>query len=396
MSAKIAPLKRLQLFFISQKNAILIISFLTIALIFLSLFFGNKIQTAGSKNVDLSKQLKTVSAQLEDLKNQDQYKKNQELQKKVKDIEDSYKTAIGLYQRITDLRAQNQNTKDLDTQLAQVLNYLSKLDYDGAQSSSKTLDTNIQKAETALIPVAAAPQNVPANNSPPGSGFSAQSVSTDSGTFTVYIVAADLNSTRVIVDTASNSDCANNCPTLPLADYVSRNGAFAGINGTFFCPAEYPSCAGKTNSFDTLLMNKNKVYFNSSNNVYSTIPLVYFTGSTMGARDQSSDWGRDTGVDAVIANHPLYISGGNNNFGGSSEQKLNDVGTRTFVANKGSMVYIGIIFGATSANAAAVLKTMGMDNALGLDQGGSTALWSGGYKAGPGRNIPNALLFVRK
>ena len=29
-------------------------------------------------------------------------------------------------------------------------------------------------------------------------------------------------------------------------------------------------------------------------------------------------------------------------------------------------------------------------------QSGSTALWSGGYKVGPGRNIPNAILFVNK
>ena len=45
---------------------------------------------------------------------------------------------------------------------------------------------------------------------------------------------------------------------------------------------------------------------------------------------------------------------------------------------------------------AKVLQAMGMDGALNLDQGGSTALWSGGYKAGPGRNIPNAVLLVRR
>lgn len=210
------------------------------------------------------------------------------------------------------------------------------------------------------------------------------------------IIAADLNSTRVIVDTASDSDCNNNCPVLSLGDYVARSGAFAGINGQFFCPAEYPSCAGKTNSFDTLLMNKNKHYFNSDNNKYSTVPLVYFTGNTMGVRGQSLDWGRDTGVDAVVANFPLYISGGNNVFGGSSDPKINNKGARTFVANKGNFAYIGVIYNASSDDAAKVLKTLGMDNALGLDQGGSTALWFNGYKAGPGRGLPSALLFVRK
>lgn len=289
----------------------------------------------------------------------------------------------------------------MDTLLAQILSDLSKVNYASAQAELADLNSQIDKAKTKLVQTAApagqtaAPATI--NNNPPGSGYSYQAVKIDSGTFNVAIIAADLNSTRVIIDTASDSTCPDNCPVLPLGTYAARSGAFAAINGSFFCPAEYPSCAGKTNSFDTLLMNKNKVYFNSDNNKYSTVPLVYFSGSSMGVRGQTLDWGRDTGVDAVIANHPLYVSGGNNNFGGSSEQKLNDVGTRTFVANKGSMVYIGIIYNATSANAAAVLKTMGMDNALGLDQGGSTALWmNGSYLAGPGRNIPNALLFVRK
>lgn len=66
----------------------------------------------------------------------------------------------------------------------------------------------------------------------------------------------DLNSTKVIVDTASESDCSNDCPFLSLADYVARNGAYGGINGSYFCPAAYPSCAGKTNSFDTLMFTQ--------------------------------------------------------------------------------------------------------------------------------------------
>ena len=87
------------------------------------------------------------------------------------------------------------------------------------------------------------------NNTPPDAGYSYQNISVDGQTFSASIIAADLNSTKIIVDTASDSDCSNNCPALSLAEYVSRNGAYAGINGSFFCPAEYPSCAGKTNTF---------------------------------------------------------------------------------------------------------------------------------------------------
>lgn len=54
-----------------------------------------------------------------------------------------------------------------------------------------------------------------------GSGFSRQSVSTDVGSFTVSLIAADLNSTRVIVDTASDGDCADSCP---VRRSISRMG----------------------------------------------------------------------------------------------------------------------------------------------------------------------------
>lgn len=243
------------------------------------------------------------------------------------------------------------------------------------------------------------PTTVPApvSNTPPGSGFSRQSVNADGQNYTVSIVAADLNSTKVIVDTASESDCSNDCPVLSLADYVGRNGAWAGINGSYFCPTAYPSCAGKTNSFDTLLMNKNKRYFNSDNNVYSTVPAAIFSPGSARFVGQSLEWGRDTGVDSVIANYPLLVAGGNINFTEApNEPKFGGKAARTFIAAKGNMVYIGIVHNASMGESAKVLKALDMDNALNLDQGGSAALWHGGYKAGPGRSIPNAVLFVNR
>lgn len=238
---------------------------------------------------------------------------------------------------------------------------------------------------------------VPVTNTPPGSGFSKQTVSVEGQNYTVSIVAADLNSTKVIVDTASDSDCSNDCPVLSLAEYTSRNGAWAGINGSYFCPASYSSCAGKTNSFDTLLMNKNKRYFNSDNNVYSTVPAAIFSAGSARFVGQSLEWGRDTGPDSVIANYPLLIAGNNINFTEApNEPKFGGKAARTFIAAKGNMVYIGIVHNASMGESAKVLKALGMDGALNLDQGGSTALWHGGYKAGPGRSIPNAILFVNR
>jgi exopolysaccharide biosynthesis protein len=221
-------------------------------------------------------------------------------------------------------------------------------------------------------------------------------VQTDAGAFTVSIISADINSTRVIVDTASDSTCSNNCPVLPLATYVARNNAYAGVNGSYFCPTAYPQCAGKTNSFDLLLMNKNKVYFNSDNNVYSNNPGVVFGGGYIRFLSAVSGWGRDTGIDSMISNYPLLVSGGNVAFGGDSDPKHGSRGNRGFVANRGNNVYIGVVHSVTVAESALVMKALGMENALNLDDGGSTALWSGGYKVGPGRDIPNAILLCTK
>lgn len=260
-----------------------------------------------------------------------------------------------------------------------------------------SLDASISALQKALAQKAVGvPAAAVTSNTPPGSGFSRQQVNTDVGSFTVSLIAADLNSTRVIVDTASDNDCADNCPVLPLAAYVSRSGAFAGVNGSYFCPASYPSCAGKTNSYDTLLMNKNKVYFNSANNVYSTVPAVVFSGTSPNFVGQSLSIGRDTSPDSLIANYPLLVSGGQVVFGGSDDPKQGSRGSRSFVANKGSTIYIGVVHTVTVAESARVMAALGMDNALNLDSGGSTALWSGGYRVGPGRDIPNAILFVAK
>jgi len=386
-----------------KKHAIVLLTFPILILVILLLFFSLTIKKSDMQNSLLENKLKLTQAKLDKLKNEDQYKINQGLKKNIDNIQTSYKTSVDLYERILDLKAQKVNTNDLDKEFAQSLEYLYKLNYSSASATLAILQAGVKKEEALLIvPTQApnqapsAPQNVVANNTPPSSGFSIQSVSADSGTFTVEIVAADLNSTKVIVDTASDSDCSNNCPTLSLADYVSRSGAFAGINGSYFCPAEYPSCAGKTGSFDTLLMNKNKVYFNSSNNVYSTNPAVIFSGNSARFVGQALEWGRDTGVDAVLSNYPLLVSGGNVSYSGGGDPKFAPKGPRDFVAVKGNMVYIGIVLNASMEDSAHVLKAMGMDNALNLDEGGSTALWAGGYKAGPGRNIPNAILFVHK
>ena len=143
-------------------------------------------------------------------------------------------------------------------------------------------------------------------------------------------------------------------------------------------------------------MNKNKTYFNSDNNVYSNNPAVVFGGGYIRFLTAASQWGRDTGIDGMLSNYPLLVFNSNVAFGGDDDPKKGSKGNRSFVANKGNTVYIGVVHSATVAESARALKALGMENALNLDDGGSTALWSGGYKVGPGRDLPNVILFVGK
>ena len=359
---------------------------------------NNNLSALTEEKISTEASLASVSAKLETLKNEDQKVRNDQLQEEIKNIQTTYQSAAATYENLLKLREQKVKTDIYDDLFTKILVYLSKENY--ASGSASLADLNKQiKAENdklAQTAVPAIPANIPINNAPPGSGYSRQQVATEIGNYLISMIAGDLSSTRVVVDTASDATCFNDCPVLSLSDYVGRNGAYAGVNGSYFCPVSYPSCAGKTNSFDTLLMNKNKVYFNSDNNVYSTVPAVIFGNGWIRFAGRSLDWGRDTGIDSMIANQPLLVSGGNVVFSGDGDPKKGSRAGRSFVANKGNTVYVGVVHSSTVAEAAIVLKTLGMENALNLDSGGSTALWSGVYKVGPGRNIPNAILFVEK
>jgi hypothetical protein len=345
---------------------------------------------------DSLSQVESTKTELDSLKNIDQKKRNDELEKEIKNIQLSYERLSKLYESLTDLKEGAGKKSPLDTLFAKTVSLLGKRQYDEAVTNIKDLEKKIAEENARIAALSATSTvNVPVNNSAPGSGYRKQKVQIDAGEFVVDIIAADLNSTRVIVDTASDSTCTNDCPVLPLATYAARSGAFAGINGTYFCPETYPDCQSKKNSFDMLVMNKNKVYFNSDNNVYSTVPIAIFSGNSARYLHKTQDWGRDTGVDAVIANHPALLINGEV-LASSGDPKLTSRGYRGFLGNNGSMVYMGFVRNASLNESAKVLKALGMNSALNLDSGGSTALWNGGYKLGPGRNIPNAVLFVRK
>jgi len=353
--------------------------------------FGNQIN-------DISSELNLKKQEIESLKNDDQYKKNLALEGEIKNIQKTYDEAVKSYEDLIDLRVDISKNQKIYSKFSQILAFLSKGNYASANDNLLILEKEINSLRATLASKSAvAVLEVKKSNETPDSGYSRQGVEVDGETFVIDILAASLDSTKVIVETSSESDCVNNCPVSTLADFVSRGGGFAGINGPYFCPAEYPSCSGKTNSFDTLLMNKNKYYFNSSNNVYSSVPALIFSGNSARLVGKSSDWGRDTGVDSVIASQPLLLSGGEIRYGNDNDTKRTQKGSRSFIAYKGNLVYIGVVRNATVAEVAKVLKTLGIEGALNLDSGGSTTFWvNGKYVAGPGRQTPFGIVLVKK
>ncbi len=332
------------------------------------------------------------------LQNEDQTVRNNTLQEEIRAIQNTYSSSVAVYEDLIRLRESGAKTQEIEIAFARSIAQLAERNYASAAGSIRAVQTSITDARQALVQQASIPTNLPTSNAPPAAGNSSrQVVETEIGPYAVDLIAADLNSTRVVVETASSETCGNDCPVQSLAQFVSSAGGFAGINGPYFCPAEYPSCAGKTNSFDTLIMNRQKTYFNSDNNVYSTVPALIFSGSSARLVGATQEWGRDTGVDAVIASQPMLLSGGNITFGGDGDPKKGSRGARSFIGTRDNMVYIGVVRNATVAEVAYVAKALGLQSALNLDSGGSTALYQNGrYLAGPGRNTPFGIVLVNK
>lgn len=233
------------------------------------------------------------------------------------------------------------------------------------------------------------------------SSYERKAVVTSRGTFTASIMAFNLASGRVraITDTAADNECSNNCPVASLAAYASANAATSAINGTYFCPPEYTECAGKTNTFFWKVYDS-KVgrVINHSNGLGENDPFVAFgTNGEVKYFSRYSQWNIATFPIVGGINHaPALIEGGNNilDVNKLDEKQRTVKSNRSALGFKGQVVYAVVVSGANVPDAAAVMQALGVDYAINLDGGGSSAMfYQGAYKVGPGRNLPNAIVF---
>lgn len=229
--------------------------------------------------------------------------------------------------------------------------------------------------------------------------YTKQSVIGNPGQFEVRMETFDLSSgkVRVITDTADDYDCTATCSVMSLRTYAEANSAQHGMNGTYFCPADYSECKSIANSFFWKIIDtKTGRMTNERSGLGENYPFLTF--DSVGQPKYFSRWVdyKDSNFKAAAGiNSPSLIQYGKINLDLSKldNNQKTARSTRGAIAVKGNTLYLVQVYGATVPDSANVLKTLGVDHALLIDGGGSSAmLYENEYKIGPGRSVPNAIL----
>ncbi|TMF54407.1 MAG: phosphodiester glycosidase family protein [Chloroflexi bacterium] len=233
-------------------------------------------------------------------------------------------------------------------------------------------------------------------------GYSDLSVPTARGAFSVHLIKERLADVTVRTLTANSTDCASDCPAKPLAQYVAENGAYAGMNGTYLCPPDYPACAGKVNSYDYAVYNSNLRRWINRPALIGQNSLLTFNGAATAVYRRSFVYGQNASlmnapITAGITMFPLLVQDGaviDSEFEQTAVQKTR--GTKGAIGVDGTYIYLAIVTGATVTESAYVLQALGARDALNLDGGGTAAMFIGGsYTVGPGRLLPNAIVLTK-
>ena len=318
--------------------------------------------------------------------------------------------------KIADYKNKGVDVSSIEDQLAEIASLIfQKKDYQAAQNLinllSNQLETLLAQKEAAAKKAATTTKTTrPATTTTttaagqPGlaSGYSKQTINGK----TVYMVTVSLSSTRVLTITGDGQDCDNDCTTRSLGEYVGQLGGFAGVNGTYFCPVDYPSCADQKGWFYWMVYNSQINKLINYDRAHVTYDPFFVFGQNRKAYffSRAADFKSEeyfkatygTAIMGAIGMRPALVIGNHavvdiNNL----EPKEQTAGNRSFIANKGDQVIIGVVKSANLVEVAVILESLGIDNAINLDNGGSTALYvNGGYVVGPGRSMPNAVVLA--
>jgi hypothetical protein len=313
-----------------------------------------------------------------------------------------------LERKLNDYRQKGIDVKVVDQSLPEVRNLIDQKEYSKVRDKIRVLTKQLdllyaQKQEQDRIAeekrkqAEEAQRQFQANQQVNAySLYERKTVVTSHGSFSVDVLIINLGnpSLRVITDTANDDDCFDNCPTKSLMAYVQQYGGFAGVHGTYFCPPDYVQCAGKVASFDFPVYNTRLGKFiNASKLFWSGRAIVAFDASNKAYFFREANSFGGVNVKAAIVNYPALLANGQIVV---NEAAYSAKGTRGAIGFKGHLLYLAIGRNASIADMAYVLQALGAENAMNLDGGGSVAMvYNGAYKVGPGRNLPNAIIFAQ-
>ncbi len=350
---------------------------------YLSVLYEEHLRT--SERIRLSGELDKLSLQMEELLKKQDNKEFTEIQK-----------IYAQYKKFSDTVLRNSAAKlataDYEKKVAAWGELLLKKDFtkitEEVTASLASLDKQYKDYLATLPPPATSV----------GSGYNYVTVDTEKGKFGVYLIKTSLSSVKVVTAAANGDDCSDNCPTKSLAQHVQDNGGYAGMNSAYFCPPDYASCSGKVNSSDyAFYKSSSGKWLNEDALSWGDTGLATFNGSSAKFYKKSPDYDGD-GVTAGVSNYPSLLKDGNVvvDTGKLTSYQKDVKGLRGAIGVGKSNLYLAIISNATVVDAAYVMKSLGAQDALNLDGGGSSAMYiNGSYVVGPGRSLPNAIILKK-
>ncbi len=337
-----------------------------------------------AEKIKLEGELATLNLELEELKNTEKGS----TYTKVNQIYTDYQAFQTKLKRNTDVKLKTDSANEATKTWGQLL-IDKKFDELSASISdeSKKLEDDYKKYLATLPPPATAG----------GNGYSFVTVDTERGKFGVYLIKASKSSVRVKTLAAIEDDCENDCATKSLQEYINENNAYAGIAGSYECPADYAACADKKWSFDFALYDSNDgKWLNKDALSWGDTGLITFNGSSVKGYESTSDFGGGS-VSAAISNYPFLVSGGNVVVdSGDIDSSQSTKGTRGVLGIDDNNIYLAYVTKASVVDAAYAIKALGAKSALNLDGGGTAAMYvNGKYVVGPGRPLANAIILVK-
>lgn len=268
------------------------------------------------------------------------------------------------------------------------------------------LGLGISSVNLAKISVAGNSLDVPDDTA---HSYRAFTLTNERGSFPLRVVTLDRDQVEMVTDTADTTDCQDDCAALSLQQYVNEHGALAGIHGSYFCPPDYAPCADKINTYLPPVFNTNlNRLINEEGLRFFSRPMIaaaedgrlfYFHRATaFGNTVEDFEDEYDVELQAAIGNWPSLVENGQSVAASEpTEQSFTLKATRGGIGWNDEKIFLVIAQSASIVDLASVFVDLGAEFALNLDGGGTSALYyDGAYRFGPGRQLPNAILFRQR